>query len=169
MKRWMVIAGGVLVASVSILAGCDRAGDRPSSARCVLSDRSIHPGMAVRIEIEDGGPSGDACCLACVITHARQTGEAVRVVSVTDFASHDRLRPEDAVYVVGSKVRRCAAPAVDAPAGRRGTRVQSWDRCLPAVTAFAERGEAERFREEAGGVVRTFSELVAGTTVSAER
>jgi len=167
MKWGIVITGYAVVAAMLLVAACDRSGSRTSSPRCVLSDRAIHPGMAVRIEAEEGGPSGDACCLACVMTHARQMGDTVRVVSVTDSESHDRLRPEDAVYVIGSSVRRCADPAVEVPAGRREALERRWDRCLPTVIAFAHREDAERFRKGAGGVIRTFEDLVAGTKVTA--
>jgi len=168
MKRRMLLAGCVLVATASFVTACDRLGSWLAPTRCVLSDRPIQPGMAVRIDVEDGGPSGDACCLACAITYGRQTGKAVRVRSVTDYISHERVRPDKAVYVVGSKVRHCAGPPIDVPAGRRQAHMQSWDRCLPTVTAFAHREDAERFQKEGGGTIQTFAEFVKGTNVTAK-
>jgi len=45
--------------------------------------------------------------------------------------------------------------------------MQSWDRCLPSVIAFATREDAQAFQEQSGGSLLTFAELVQGTNVAA--
>jgi hypothetical protein len=152
------------LAGALAITGCDRlaAWLRPST--CSLSGRRIHPGMAVRLQVEGQAP-GRACCLRCAISYAQQTGKTVRIFSVTDYVSHEPVPPERAVYVVGSTVTPCAGPPVDVPANRREASQVSWDRCLPSVIAFAKQEDAEEFRQQSGGEIGTFAELTEGTKV----
>jgi hypothetical protein len=131
---------------------------------CVLSERRIHANMAVRVEVVDG-PSGRACCLRCAITYSRQTGKRVRVDWVTDFVDGRQISPDQAVYVVGSDVAPCAAARDVAARGRRELIGEIWDRCRTSTIAFADRDRARAFREEHGGAIETFAELVRGGKV----
>jgi len=146
--------------------GCDRLAAWLHPSTCSLSGRRIHPGMTVRLQVEGRAP-GRACCLRCAISYAQQTGKAVRIFSVTDYVSHKTVRPQRAVYVVGSTVKPCAGPLVDVPANRREASQVSWDRCLPSVIAFAKREDAEEFQRQSGGEIQTFAGLTAGTKVTA--
>jgi nitrous oxide reductase accessory protein NosL len=135
-----------------------------SSDRCVLSQREIHPGMAVRVEAVDG-PSGRACCLRCAITYSRQTGKTVRVDWVTDHAHGREIAADRAVYVVGSNAAPCAAAREVAPAGRRELLTEIWDRCRTSTIAFADVADARAFQEKHAGAIETFAELVRGEKV----
>jgi hypothetical protein len=106
-----------------------------------------------------GGKSGDACCLRCAVSYAMQTHRTVRILSVSDYYTRRRLRPGDAVYVVGSDVKLCSGPPVDAPGNRSECLVLSWNRCDPSIIAFASKAEAEQFRNEHGGQVETFRQI----------
>jgi hypothetical protein len=149
-----------IVACLTLLGGCERARSWLSAGdRCVLSERHIHPGMAVRVEVADG-PSGRACCLRCAITYSRQHAKMVRVDWVTDYASGREVLPDHASYVVGSDVAPCAAKRELAAASRRELLREMWDRCLTSTIAFAELADARAFQAEHGGAIQTFAELV---------
>jgi hypothetical protein len=150
----------LILACVTLLTGCERARSWLSGGDyCVLSERRIHPGMAVRVEVDDG-PSGQACCLRCAITYSRQTGKTVWVDWVTDHASGRETPPDRAVYVVGSDVAPCAAKREVATASRRELLTEMWDRCRTSTIAFADPADARAFHAEHGGVIRTFAEVV---------
>ena len=36
----------------------------------------------------------------------------------------------------------------------------TWDRCLPSLVAFSSREDAEAFRRDSGGVIKTYAELL---------
>jgi hypothetical protein len=139
-----------------------------SPDRCVLSEREIHPGMAVRVEVENG-PSGQACCLRCAISYAQQTGKTVRVDWVTDHVHGQKMAADRAIYVVGSNVAPCAAMRELAPADRRELLVEIWDRCRTSTIPFANVAEARAFQAEHGGTIETFEHLVTGVKVVAGR
>ncbi len=143
-----------------LLGGCERVETFIRGGRCVLSGREVHAGMAVRVMVEGSGKSGDACCLRCALSYAIQTQRTIRILSVTDFATGRRVRPRDAFYVVGSDVRPCSAPLTDTAANRSECLLLSWDRCNPSTVAFASAAEAKRFRNEHGGRVETFQQIV---------
>lgn len=171
MMCWSVMAwtAAVLLASFIGIAGCERLEDSLHPDRCALSGRPIPPGT--RTGVETGGDKipRDACCLRCVLSHANQMRTTARVLWATDYVSHERIDPDDASYVVGSRVSHCSGAAVAVPETRRETWWQSFDRCLPSVLAFAERGQAERFSLEYGGVIQTFEALKAGADVTGPR
>jgi len=149
-------------------AGCRQIDALLRSSRCVLSDRPIHAGLAVRVAVE-GGPQGEACCLRCAITYAEQYGKRVRVLWVTDYPSGSRLDPEHATYVTGSDVNRCTGPVDEAAGGRREVDRLVWDRCSPSSIAFAMVKDAEAFQRTHGCRIHSFSEVIGSANVIASR
>lgn len=136
------------------------------SGRCIFSGRQLHSGMQVAVQRENDKTSGIACCLRCVITEAEHTGISIRVLWVSDYVTHERIRPDRAIYVVGSTIHPDSGPPVEVPWTRRERSELTWDRCLPSVIAFSKRDEALKFQQMAGGDIQTFSDLVAGTNVT---
>jgi hypothetical protein len=164
-SRKMLRSFALIIACLPFLTGCEWARSWVSSRdRCVLSERKIHPGMAVRVEVANG-PSGRACCLRCAITYSRQTGKMVRVDWVTDHAHGREIAADRAVYVVGSNVAPCAAAREVAPVGRRELLAEIWDRCRTSTIAFADVADARAFQEKHAGAIETFAELVRGEKV----
>jgi hypothetical protein len=162
---WMLAA---LITAVTATAGCQRIKTFIRGDRCVLSDRVIHPGMAVRLAVE-GGPSGKACCIRCAISCSIQTGKTVRILWVTDYSTHKRIAADHAWYVTGSDVAPCVSSPAEASAGRRECLIMGWDRCAPSSLPFAIMDEARAFQQVHGGRIQTFAEVVGSSKVVAAR
>lgn len=170
-RRWRVpVWFGLSLAAIALCAaGCQRIEQLVYPDRCVLSAREIHPGMAVRLVVADGGPSGKSCCLRCAISYSLQTGKTVRILWVTDYSTHKRIAAAGAYYVTGSNVAPCLGPAQEATSSRRECIVRGWDRCSPSSLPFATLDEARAFLQAHGGHIQTFAEVVGGAKVVAER
>ena len=130
---------------------------------CAFCGRQVHADMQVAFQKENEETVRMACCLRCVITEAEQTGDRIRVLWVSDYVSHDRLKPDKAICLVGSTINSDSGPPVEVPGSRREQSELKWDRCLPSVIAFRKRDEALKFQQRAGGDIQTFRDLVAGT------
>ncbi len=151
-----------------VLNSCDRlsAWLYPAN-RCILSERSIHPGMKVLVDVEGDDKSGASCCLHCAIAYSQQTGKTVSIRSVTDYFSHESLGPGQAIYVTGSDVSPCVGPPVEVSDGHRECLIQGWDRCAPSSIAFASMDEARKFQRAHGGRLQTFAEVIGAAKVVA--
>jgi len=168
-RKSMVACAVILMACALFVSGCDRIESWLHPNRCALSGRLIHPGMGAVVQVEGKDAPVKACCLRCAINYARETGKKLRVLSVTDYVSRKPTSPGTAVYLSGSGITPCAGPRVDAPATRRESSMQVWDRCMPSLIAFADREDARLAQEEEGGILQTFEELTKDTNlVSAE-
>ncbi len=133
---------------------------------CAFCGRQVHADMQVAFQKENEDTVPMACCLRCVITEAEQKGSSIRVLWVTDYITHERLRPDEAAYLVGSTINSDSGPLLETPWSRREQSELKWDRCLPSVIAFGKRDEALKFQQRAWGDIQTFRDLVTGTNVA---
>jgi len=133
---------------------------------CSFCGRRVHADMQVAFQKNNEETVLMACCLRCVITEAEQTGDRIRVLWVTDYVSHERLRPDKAIYLVGSTINSDSGPPVEVPWSRREQSELEWDRCLPSVIAFRKRDDAVAFQQTSEGEILSFQDLVAATNVS---
>jgi len=125
---------------------------------CAVCHRPLHPETFYRIHLK-GGESEDVCCPRCGLRFQRDRKD-VASTEVADFFHGRRLDAQKAFYVEGSSVHLCCgepAPRRDATGGQF---VLTWDRCLPSLVAFATREEAEGFRRQHGGTVKTYADLL---------
>lgn len=129
---------------------------------CSLDERPIHQEMKVRVLIEGRKEATDGCCIRCAINYAKQSGTMVRVLSITDYATHRPIPPDRALYVTGSDFSPCAVSeaAVTVSGGRREVASSEWDRCIPSSVAFANTNEAREFQKQHGGTIQNWKELV---------
>jgi hypothetical protein len=141
-----VIAGGVWYVLV----------ERPP-ADCQICGRPIH--AAMKTVAEEDGKKLYACCPACAITMAAQTGRHVKLLQVTDLDTRRALDPAKAYYVRGSQVNMCSAPQM-MPGEERVPYERTFDRCSPSVIAFATEDEARTFMEKNGGVLKRLDDLM---------
>lgn len=162
-QRIVAIRLAVLVLAALFAMGCDRLESWLHPEQCALSGRPIRAGMGAEVRIDGRENSVQACCLRCAITFAQQTGQKIRVLSVTDYVSHNQVRPDRAFYLSQSSVAPCSGPRVAVPASRREASSQVWDRCMPSVIAFADSDVALQFQKDAGGFLKSFAELVEDT------
>jgi hypothetical protein len=132
---------------------------------CVFCGRPLLADMKVAFRKENEEAVRMACCMRCVITEAEQTGSTIYVLWVSDFATRKRLRPDQAVYVVGGAMSPDSAPLTETSPSRREQTELLWDRCLPSVIAFGNIEDALQFQRRSGGEIQTFEKLVAGVKV----
>jgi len=124
---------------------------------CSVCRREIH--AQSRAVVEVNGQREAVCCARCAVTLAHQRGKSVRLVQVADYSTERMLRPEDAVYVEGSRVVLCAThePMMD-PTKHAMERV--FDRCEPSLYAFARRADADAFAQQNGGTFLTAEQVL---------
>lgn len=125
---------------------------------CAVCNRPLHEETFYRIRLM-GGETEDVCCPRCGLRFQRGRKDLVSA-EVADFFHGRRLDAAKAFYVEGSELHLCCgepAPRRDATGGKF---VLTWDRCLPSLVAFETREEAEGFRRQHGGTIRTYADLL---------
>src|SRR6266545_3442937 len=104
-KKISIIGSVVVLALAALFGGGYWVMNRRAETVCGFCQRHINPQAAVVAEI--GGRTRHVCCAHCAVTEARQEHKPVRLISVTDYLTSHRLKPEDAWYVDGSSVVAC--------------------------------------------------------------
>lgn len=130
---------------------------KTAPTECKVCRREIH--AAARAVIEVDGKQEAVCCVRCAMTLDEQEQKPIRLLEVTDYASHGALAPKDAFYVEGSRIVLCQShePHMDET---KHAQARVFDRCEPSVYAFARKEEATAFAAENGGVVLSLAELM---------
>jgi hypothetical protein len=126
---------------------------------CDLCQRPIHANSRVLIEV--GGMRKAVCCARCGITQSAQEHRPVRFIEVTDYPTGNRLKPEDAWFVDGSRKVLCDHDMAMMDESKHAQPL-AFDRCSPGAYAFARREDAEAFARENGGVVVRLEEMMPG-------
>ncbi len=127
-------------------------------AVCDLCGRPVHQETLYRIHLRDGEVR-QACCPRCGL-HFQQGRDDIVSLEVADFRTNELLDATQAIYIEDSSVNLCY---LDDPVQRHIEGVESrlvWDRCLPGLLAFESREDAEEFRSEKGGVIKTYEQLL---------
>ncbi len=156
-KKASVYAGLTLVALAVLLASGYWVMQQRDEAMCGICQRHIHP--EARVVADIGGHRRTVCCAHCAITEGRQEGKPVRLIEVTDYPTGQKLKPEDAWYVDGSRVVACEHDMAKMDEMKQAAQV-SFDRCSPGTLAFHDRDAAAAFAAENGGVVLRLPELL---------
>ena len=153
-RKWMLIPAGALIAVVSVVLVLQFR--RQQEELCPFSHRQIHSGS--RAVVEMNGERKATCCIRCAFS-ARQQGEKLRLVEVSDFSSGAPLAPDAAFYVSGTAVVLCERhePKMDA---EKHVYQPVFDRCEPSIFAFAKQEQAEEFARGNGGSVRRLPEIL---------
>jgi hypothetical protein len=90
----------------------------------------------------------------------QQGRDDVVLVEVADFRTSKLMDATQAFYVEDSSVNMCY---LDTRVHRHIEGTEStlaWDRCLPGLLAFGSREDAEEFRREKGGFLKTYLQLL---------
>jgi len=106
-----------------------------------------------------GGRRRNLCCARCALTEGAQENKPVQLLEVSDYRTGKELNPQRAWYVEGSRVIACDHGNAK-PDEMKQMEELSFDRCSPSIFAFENRGSAEAFVAENGGVVRDPAELL---------
>jgi hypothetical protein len=125
---------------------------------CAACHRPVHGHSRTVAAVN--GQKAEYCCLACALSEHRQTGAAVQVISLTDYARRSDVAPHGAWVVRGSSVGSCAHQAAAVGIDKHPLHAQ-FDRCAPSLLAFASRREAEGFAKEYGGHAVPYSTVAA--------
>jgi len=129
--------------------------DQP--AVCKICGRGIMKQVEFRIETAHG--TIDACCPACAVHYIINNPREARKELATDFKSGRGISARSAYYDMGGDVQYCTRhdPALQRTPGH-GMEMRVYDRCLPALVAFASKEDAEGYRQQHGGRVVTFEQ-----------
>ena len=132
---------------------------KQSEAFCGFCRRPIHANARVIAEID--GRRKIVCCARCAMSEAYQEKKPVRLIEVTDFPSGNKLDPQQAYFVDGSRKVLCShdAPMFDET---KHMEPMTFDRCSPGAYAFARREDAEKFARENGGIVLRLEQMLQG-------
>ncbi len=124
---------------------------------CQVCRRPLHSETFYRVTLEDGTVR-QVCCPRCGL-HFQAGRTDVASAQTTDYSSGELIAAEEAVYVENSSVMLCCK-LDKLTRDRSGGRYElEWDRCLPSLVSFRERGDAVRFQQEHGGTLATFAAL----------
>ncbi len=155
-KRAFIYVLGLLVAA-GLFAGGYRIIEERSEASCGICQRHIN--KRARVVVEIGGRKRVVCCAHCARTEGQQENKPVRFLEVTDYPTGDKLNPEEAWFVDGSRVIACEHKMAVTDEMKRAGQVV-FDRCSPGTFAFRDRKAAEAFVAENGGAVMRLAEFM---------
>ena len=142
---------------VALLGGVGYYLSQQGHLDCDICSRHLHEEITYKIYLS-GGEVLEACCPRCGLRFERSNDDVVSA-QVADFTTGEFVPAEEAFYVEGSLVELCAHDL----AQRDGMGVLYrlvWDRCLPSLLAFETRQQAELFRRQNGGEIKTYSHVI---------
>jgi DNA-directed RNA polymerase subunit RPC12/RpoP len=153
-KRLLI---SILAAGLLGLAGRYVYMELEQESICSICHRAIHEGTSFLIHLQDGHTE-EVCCPRCGLRFMKGRDD-ITDVEAADFYSGERLPARQAFYVEGSSVHPCCKDIAEKD--RSGVRYDLvWDRCLPSLIAFKSWDEADAFRNQYGGVVKVYDELL---------
>ncbi|TAM78727.1 MAG: hypothetical protein EPN47_20280 [Acidobacteria bacterium] len=151
----------VLIVALAIVAGfvIHRTTTPKQPSECQICGRTISNQTGFRIETAHG--TIFACCPACAMHHIINNPGEARKEFATDFNSGRPIPARSAFYDTGGDVQYCTRhdPAIHRMPGQ-GVEMRVYDRCLPALVAFASKDDAELYRQQHGGRVVTFDQAL---------
>jgi hypothetical protein len=126
---------------------------------CQICDRHIPKQTAYNLDTSSG--TVKACCPACAMHYVMHHQGEVHGAWATDFNSGRMIPAKTAYYDGGGDVQYCTAHMPSVERGPQGVSERVYDRCMPALVAFASRDEADAYRQKHGGRVVTYEEALA--------
>src|SRR6266545_9463 len=141
-KKISIAALVLLILVVAGLLGGYYVVHRRSETVCGFCQRHISAKAEVIAEID--GRRRHVCCAHCAFTEGLQEKKPVRLISVTDYKSGSKIKPESAWYADGSRVMACEHDMTHMDMSKHAEHL-AFDRCSPGIFAFARREEADAF------------------------
>jgi nitrous oxide reductase accessory protein NosL len=125
---------------------------------CGFCLRPLDPHLSVTAEI--AGHKKHACCARCAITEANQQHKPVRLLEAHDYPTGKAIDPAKAFFVNDSRAIACThdMPLMDQS---KHSDHLAFDRCSPGAFTFEKRSDAEAFIQQNGGVLLSYTELIA--------
>ena len=106
------------------------------------------------------GKEARYCCPACALSERQQGRTAVKLTSLTDYSTGERILPEHAWIVRGGDANMCARMTAD-PRPDKQPMEAHYDRCSPGLVAFSSDAAAAAFVRKHGGQLMRFATLAA--------
>lgn len=156
-KKSFVYVLTILVVGVSLLAAGYRVVKQRSEASCGICQRHIN--QRARVVAEIGGRKRVVCCAHCARTEGQQENKPVRFLEVTDYPTGEKLNPQEAWFVDGSRVMACEHKMAVTDETKRAEQMV-FDRCSPGTFAFRDRKLADAFVAENGGLVMGLADFM---------
>ena len=154
-KKALIYVLGLLVAGGLSLGGYQIVKQR-SEASCGICQRHIN--KRARVVVEIGGRKRVVCCAHCARTEGQQERKPVRFLEVTDYPTGEKLDPQIAWFVDGSRVMACEHRMAVTDEAKHAQQVV-FDRCSPGTFAFRDRNTADAFVAENGGTVMSLADF----------
>lgn len=144
----------LLMTLPAIAVGCSLWNE---SEVCQACRRPLHAQTSYQITF-DNGDKEKLCCPRCGL-HVQTGRDDVSAAHTTDYSTGNLIEAETALYVESSDVMLCCPLDKQRRDRSGGLYTLQWDRCMPSLVSFDDREAAERFRDEHGGVIKSFAEL----------
>ena len=112
----------------------------------------------LRVVVEMDGKRRDVCCPQCAVSESRQEHKPVRLITVRDYSTGNKLDPKQAWYVNESRAVACSHDGMHMDEMKH-TEALAFDRCSPGAFAFAKKEDAELFVSQNGGNILTMEQL----------
>ena len=156
-RAFITVVVIALAVGVAFLAHRWEASKQPTV--CQICGRMIPRQTAFRIDRARG--TIYACCPRCAMHHMIDHPGEARKEWATDLDSGHLIPAQSAYYDEGGDVQYCTRqhPAMERVPDQ-GVKMRVYDRCLPVLVAFADKDEAEAYREQHGGRVVTFNQAL---------
>ncbi len=125
---------------------------------CGFCQRPLDPHLSVTAEI--AGHKKQVCCARCAVTEANQEHKPVRLLQVHDYPTGKTIDPAKAFYVDDSRAVACTHDMARMDESKHSDHL-AFDRCSPGAFTFETRSDAEAFIRQNGGVLLSYTELMA--------
>ena len=159
MRFWPAIVAIVAIAFVSAVGYGAWTYVRSREAQaCAACKRPVHQHSTTLAVVH--GKESRYCCPACALSERQQSRTPVRLTSLTDHSTGERMPPERAWIVRGGDVNMCARMTTD-PRPDKHPMEAHYDRCSPGLVAFSSETAAAAFVRKHGGQMMRFAALAA--------
>jgi nitrous oxide reductase accessory protein NosL len=125
---------------------------------CGFCQRPLDPHLSVTAEI--AGHKKQVCCALCAVTEANQEHKPVRLLEAHDYPTGKTIDPAKAFYVDDSRAVACTHDMARMDQSKHSDQL-AFDRCSPGAFTFEKRNDAEAFIRQNGGVLLSYTELMA--------
>jgi flagellar basal body-associated protein FliL len=129
-----------------------------SNKTCGFCQRPLDPHLSVTAEIS--GHKKQVCCARCAVTEANQEHKPVRLLAAHDYPTGKVIDPTKAFYVDDSRAIACTHDMALMDQSKHSDHL-AFDRCSPGAFTFEKRSDAEAFIRQNGGVLLSYTELMA--------
>jgi len=154
--RRLILSASILVLAVLVGTVILRREAERSNQICQVCQRPVHAGMGYRLVLAKGYET--ACCPRCGIHYDLHHPGNVHAAFAKDFYTGADIPAEKASYVEGGNEVYCGHVQPLERKELESAAQLAYDRCTPALVAFATEDGANKYRAEHGGRLLNYAE-----------